>query len=90
MQNAFAYIARDVGCEISHFMQIDPHFSTAYSLVYVSMDGIRMLANIIIIDPTQVDLVSQAILSHGVVVTLQFKLRMAFITINIQYTSFSL
>jgi hypothetical protein len=37
LRNAFAYITRDVGCEISHFMQIDQHFSTAYSLVYVSM-----------------------------------------------------
>jgi hypothetical protein len=57
--------------------------------ILVSMDGVRMLANIIIIDPTQVDLVTHAILSHGVVVTLQFKLRMTFITINIQQTSFS-
>jgi hypothetical protein len=76
-------------------MQIDPHFSTDYSLVYVSMgrhcgfNGWR-LDNIIIIDPTQVDLVLQAILSHGVVVTLQLKLRTAFIIINIHYTSFSL
>ncbi len=48
-----------------------------------------MLANIIIIDPTQVDLVMHALLSHGVVITLQLRLRMAFITINIQQTTFS-
>jgi hypothetical protein len=42
--------------------------------IVVSIDGVWMLANIIIIDPTQVDLVSQAILSHGVVITLQLML----------------
>jgi hypothetical protein len=58
--------------------------------IVVSIDGVQMLVNIIIIDPTQVDLVSQAIIFHGVVITLQLKLRMVFITINIQYTGFSL
>jgi hypothetical protein len=34
------------------------------------MDGIRTLANAVIIDFTQIDLVSHVTLSHGVVVTM--------------------
>ncbi len=36
----------------------------------LSMDGIWMLVDIIIIDPIRTNLVSQAILFHGVIVTI--------------------
>jgi hypothetical protein len=34
------------------------------------VDGVHTLANVIIIDPIQIDLVSLAVFSHGVVMTM--------------------
>lgn len=54
------------------------------------VDGIHMLANVIIVDPIRVYLVSHVTLFHGVVATWRFIKRKDFIEIRILKTCFSL
>jgi hypothetical protein len=73
VQDVFAAIARDVRF---HILQKQTHVFPPVALqssrhrinIVLLVNGVRMFANVIV-DPIHVGLVSQVVLSHGVVVT---------------------
>jgi hypothetical protein len=75
VQNAFVSIAKDMGFHVSHEQT---HVLPPPSLqsfcewvdIMLSIDGIHTLANVVIVDPTTVDLVFQTASFHGVVTTM--------------------
>ncbi len=68
MQDAFAFIVKDAGfhvlCQQTHvFLSPTFQFSRRHVDIVFSMDGIRMLVNIVIINPIRANLVLQITLS---------------------------
>ncbi len=71
MRDAFTSIARDacfhVACEQTHVLSpLTFPFSRQLVNIVFSVDGIRPLVDVIIVDPIRVDLVSHVALSQGV------------------------
>jgi hypothetical protein len=75
VRNVFVSIARDMGFHASHeqtHVLPPPSLQSSYERVDIMLlvDGIRTLANVVIVDPTQVNLVSQTASFHRVVATM--------------------
>jgi hypothetical protein len=74
VRDAFTIIMRNARF---HVLRKQTHVLLSHTLqslrcqvnIVLSIDGVRTLANVVIIDPIRVDLASRIVLSHGIVVT---------------------